>query len=119
MEKSVEKTKEKTKNPVSLNDVEEVQPIERIFRQTLAFNKEAMLCHFKLLKNSKIPLHKHIHTQIGYVLVGKVNFFTEKDSFIAEPGSSYVFDGNEKHGAEILEDAEIIEVFCPCREEYK
>ncbi|GAI63798.1 unnamed protein product, partial [marine sediment metagenome] len=32
---------------------------------------------------------------------------------------SYVFDSNEKHGAIILEDTDVIDVFSPAREDYK
>lgn len=111
--------KNRTKNPINLNDIKEIKALEGIYRKTLAFNHDAMLCHFKMLKGSKIQLHNHINAQVGYVLSGKVKFLTEKSDFIVTTGDSYIFDANEKHGAVILEDAIVIEVFTPVRPEYK
>ncbi|MHA1820814.1 MAG: cupin domain-containing protein [Promethearchaeota archaeon] len=118
-EKKTESSCGKTQNPISLKDVKSVKALDGIFRRTLAYNEETMLCHFDMKKGAKIPLHDHIHVQIGYVIKGKIKFFTENGEFIASAGDSYVFDSNEKHGAELLEDSEVIEVFSPCRSEYK
>ena len=72
-----------------------------------------MLCHFSLEKDAKIPIHNHKEHQIGYVIEGKIKFLIENGDFIAQAGDSYVFDSNEKHGALIIEKAEVIEVFHP------
>lgn len=106
-------------NPINKDDVEPVKALDGIYRKTLTYNDETMLCFFKLEKNASIPLHNHEATQIGYVIKGKIRFLLENGEFIAQEGDSYVFDSNEKHGAEIMEESEVIEVFSPCREEYK
>jgi quercetin dioxygenase-like cupin family protein len=91
-----------------------------IFRKTLAYNEEAMLCSFELKKGGKIPLHSHRATQIGYVISGKVRFISgQSDPFECGAGDSYVFDSYAEHGAIALEDTMYIEVFTPSRDEYK
>ena len=107
-----------SRNPINIKEVEEKEVLKGIFRSTLAYSKNAMLCHFKLLKGSKISLHEHPNIQIGYVLHGKLQFFTEKLEFLTTAGDSYIFETNEKHGASVLEDTQVIEVFMPFREEY-
>ncbi len=108
------------KGPINRENVESVKPLEGIFRKTLTYNSSVMLCHFILEKDAIIPLHDHKAHQIGYVISGKIQFLTEtRGNFIAKEGDSYVFDSMEKHGAEILETAEVIEVFSPTREDYK
>ena len=92
------------KNLVSKNSVDSVEILHGIYRKTLTYNKNMMLCHFILNKGSKIPLHSHKEHQIGYVLKGKLKFITENGEFMAKEGDSYVFDSNEKHGAIILEE---------------
>lgn len=79
-----------------------------------------MLCHFTLSKGAIVPRHDHVAVQNGYVLKGKVKFFrgNEENSFIVEPGDGYLFDSEEYHGAEVLEDSEVIECFTPMRSEY-
>ncbi len=101
---------------------QKVAPVEKpagIFRRTLTWNNELMLCHFDMKKGAKIPLHDHRASQNGYVISGKLRFITEKDSFIAGPGDAYIFGPNEKHGAEVLEDAIVVEAFSPSRPEYE
>ena len=48
------------------------------------------------------------------------NGFIKKngESFIAGPGTGYLFESNEHHGAEVLEEAEAIDCFNPMRPEY-
>jgi hypothetical protein len=48
-----------------------------------------------------------------------MRFFTENGNFIVQGGASYIFQSKEKHGAKILEDTELIDVFNPSRSEYK
>jgi quercetin dioxygenase-like cupin family protein len=78
-----------------------------------------MLCYFTLKKNSEIPIHSHKEHQIGYVLSGKLKFLTDNGEFIVVKGDSYLFDSNEKHGAKILDDSEVIDIFSPARNDYK
>jgi quercetin dioxygenase-like cupin family protein len=94
---------------------------EGIFRRTLSWNDQAMTCHFTLTRGATIPLHHHPAVQSGYVLRGKVRFYRGDDgeTFIAEAGTSYVFDPEEKHGVDVLEETEIVEFFTPLRAEYK
>lgn len=107
-----------TQNPIHHRDVEGILALPGIYRKPLAYSEDFNLNYFELAQGSVIPLHSHEPSQIGFVISGKVRFFTEHSEFIAEPGHSYVFERNEKHGAEILEDARIIDVFHPLREDY-
>lgn len=102
-----------------LDDHKPVEMLPGIFRTTLAYNDKLMLCHFTMKKGAVISLHNHKAVQIGYVIKGKVRFFTkDNDNIIAEAGSSYVFASEEYHGLEVLEDTELIECFSPMRPEY-
>ena len=109
---------------MKMKSVREGKPVENppgIIRKTLAYDDEAMLCHFGLAKGAKIPLHEHRAVQIGYVIRGRVRFLAENpaDEFEGGPGDSYVFSAHVKHGTIALEDGEYIEVFAPSRDEYK
>jgi len=97
-----------------------VEKPENIYRTTLAYCDSIMQCHFKLKKGGKIPLHNHEAVQCGYVLSGRVRFSrgSEDTVFTAQTGDSYVFSSKEYHGAQVLEDSEIIESFAPVRPEY-
>ena len=104
-----------------VNEAKAVENPVDVVRKTLAYNDEAMLCHFVLKKGAKIPLHDHRATQIGFVVRGKARFLAEKpeDEFEAQTGQGYVFSRFVKHGTIALEETEYVEVFVPVREEYK
>ena len=102
-----------------LIDLGAVEKPAGIFRTTLSFHEQSMLCHFKMARGSAIPLHNHEAVQHGYVLSGKLRFqLNEGKSFLATAGSSYAFDPWEHHGADVLEDSEVLEFFAPMRPEY-
>ena len=64
-----------------------------IFRTTLSFHEQSMLCHFKLARGSSVPLHNHGAVQHGYVLRGKIRFLlNDGKSFVASAETSYAFD---------------------------
>ncbi len=107
------------KYTINKENVYSINALEGVYRKTLIYNESVMLCHFILKKDAKIPLHSHKEHQIGYIIKGKIKFLTKDNEFIAKEGDSYVFDSNEKHGAIILENAEVIDVFNPSRENYK
>ncbi len=104
---------------VNTQNIPPIEALKGVFRRTLLYNDSLMLCHFTLEKNAEIPMHSHKEHQIGYVIKGRIKFITENDEFIVTKGGSYVFNSNEKHGANILECTEVIDVFNPSREDYK
>ncbi|HTP57901.1 MAG TPA: cupin domain-containing protein [Spirochaetia bacterium] len=90
-----------------------------IFRATLAYNDQLMVCHYTMKRNAHVPLHGHPAAQNGYVIRGKLRMTRESgDSFIAEAGTGYCFSPDERHGADVLEDSEVIECFAPMRPDY-
>ena len=108
-----------TSNVINKKNIEPIELLKGIHRKTMLFNEKLMLCHFTLEKNAKLPLHNHKEHQVGYVIKGKLRFITEDSEFIAKEGDCYIFESNEKHGANVLEDTEVIDVFNPAREDYK
>ena len=84
----------------------------------LVHGKKTLLCEFRLAKGSVLPLHDHPHEQTGYLVSGKMRFDIEGDAFEANPGDSWSIGGGTVHAAEVLEDAVVIEVFSPVRNEY-
>jgi quercetin dioxygenase-like cupin family protein len=107
------------KGPINKENVDKIKALEGIYRKTLAYNDDVMLCYFILNQGAEILLHNHESHQVGYVLKGKLKFILENREFIATQGDSYVFDAWEKHGAQILKDSEVIEILNQTRDDYK
>ena len=90
-----------------------------IVRTTMSYNEQSMVCHFLMKRGARIPLHNHEAVQHGFVTRGRVRFLQKGGpGFEVPAGSSYVFGPWEEHGAEVLEDSEVIEFFTPMRPEY-
>ena len=89
-----------------------------IILEPLAWGERASMTKFHLAQGSSIPLHSHPHEQIGCLVSGHVTFLVGDDEIDTVPGDSWAFAGGEPHGVKVLEDAIIIEVFAPVREEY-
>ena len=109
------------KKPIAVAQREDRPVVENppgILRTTLAWNEQSMLCHFRMAKGARIPLHDHPAVQNGYLLSGRVRFHGGAETFIAVPGTGYCFASGEPHGAEVLEDSEAVECFTPARIEY-
>lgn len=105
---------------INLEGREEVTMNTGLIRTTLCYNDEIMMCKFVAKQGMVIPLHQHLAAQNGIILSGKMVFRTKNGlEFIASPMDSYVFDSNEIHGGECLEDAVFIENFTPTRDDYK
>ncbi len=109
----------KTRSVARRKDCTLVENPPGIFRATLAYNDQIMVCHYTMKKKALVPLHSHAAAQNGYVIRGKLHMTKESgEGFIAEAGTGYCFSPDEKHGAEVLEDSEVIECFAPLRPEY-
>lgn len=102
-----------------LSQGKKVEVFPGIIRTTMSYNEASMICHFVMKKGASIPLHQHEAVQNGYAIKGKLRFLQEGGgSLVVEQGDGYIFESNEKHGAEALEDSEIIECFTPMRPEF-
>lgn len=90
-----------------------------VFRSTLAYNGDNMLCHFVMRKGAHIDLHCHKAVQSGYVIRGSVAFFDAAgNARMMAPGDGYLFQSDEPHGADAMEESEFVECFTPLRPEY-
>jgi quercetin dioxygenase-like cupin family protein len=90
-----------------------------ILRATMAYNDQVMVCHFTMKKGSVLPLHAHAVAQNGYVIHGRLRMRRGSgEEFVADAGTGYCFSPDEEHGAEVLEDSEVIECFAPLRPDY-
>lgn len=87
--------------------------------KTIAYGERTLMTEFVLSANSVLPEHAHVHEQIGYLVRGKIRLYVGGQDQIVTDGGSWCIPSNVAHRAEIIDDSIAIEVFCPCREEYK
>lgn len=86
--------------------------------KNLIHGEKTHLTKVLIEKSAVIPLHKHDNEQTGYLLSGKLRFFSGEQEYVVLPGDSWSFPGNMPHGAEGLEESIVLECFSPVREDY-
>jgi len=89
-----------------------------IRRKTLVHGDNTMLCLFKLDKGINLPLHSHSNEQTGYLISGKLLFTIGGEKHEVMAGDSWCIKADIEHGADVIEDTFLIEVFSPVREDY-
>ena len=95
-----------------------VVALEGIERKTLAYGAQTLMTEFLLRKGSALPRHAHPHEQTGYLVKGRIRLSIGTVEYETRPGDSWSIPGGVEHGAESLEDSQVIEVFSPVREDY-
>jgi quercetin dioxygenase-like cupin family protein len=94
------------------------QLLEGIDMTTLVHGQKTLMSQFKLSKGAKIPSHAHPHEQTGFMVSGKLRFTVDGEVVDVAIGDSWCLPGGVEHSAEALEDAVVIEVFSPVRDDY-
>ena len=93
-------------------------PLPGVEMKTLVHGDKTLMSKFLAKKGSAVPMHAHPHEQTGYLVQGRLRFTIGSDEYDAAPGDSWCIAGDVEHGVEVLEDAVILEVFSPVREDY-
>ena len=94
------------------------QLLDGISLTTLVHGDKTLMGKFKIAKGSAIPTHSHPHEQTGIMISGKLRFIVDGEIKDVEAGDSWCLPGGVEHSAEALDDAVVIEVFSPVREDY-
>lgn len=100
------------------NNDEYATPLKGIHFKTLVYGDRTSLHKFRLDRDTLIPMHSHPHEQTGYLISGRMNFILKDKTILLESGDSWSIPGGEEHGAEVIENCILIEIFSPAREEY-
>jgi len=92
--------------------------VKGVWLKNLVHGEFTHMTQVRMDKGALIPEHSHMHEQTGFLVSGCLRFFGGETENIVRAGDSWSFHGGFKHGAEALEDAVVIEVFSPLREDY-
>ena len=76
------------------------------------------IARFQIKRGSVVPLHSHDHEQVSYVTSGSLKFQVGGRDFVVRAGEAMQIPSWIEHGVEALEDCEVIDVFCPVRQDW-
>lgn len=89
---SVERISEAEREPTEVDD--------GVYLADLATGERTGMKHWRVEPGATLPTHRHHNEQIGYVISGTLTAIVEGEEYELSPGDSYVFPGEELHGAE-------------------
>ena len=92
--------------------------IKGVHLKTMVYGTHTLLTEVRMEKGAVIPPHKHPHEQTGYLVSGHMDFLVDGEHHITKPGDSWNIAGDVEHGATVIEESVVIEVFSPVREDY-
>lgn len=71
-----------------------------VYLADLAAGEQTSMKHWRIEPGATLPVHRHSNEQVGYLVSGELTAILEDREVTLEPGDSYVFPGEELHGAE-------------------
>jgi quercetin dioxygenase-like cupin family protein len=76
------------------------------------------MARFALARNAVVPTHSHEHEQVSYVLSGALRFTVGGEEILVRGGEVLQIPSWLEHGVTVVEDAEVIDVFSPVRQDW-
>ncbi len=89
-----------------------------ITRRILAHNGNMMIVEATFEKGAVGTEHRHPHEQVSYILSGSFRYTMEGETYELKKGDTYYVPPEVLHGAVALEDAVILDIFTPQREDF-
>ena len=103
---------------IELNRVEEREPVEG-FKARFVHTEKMTIGFFSITAESALPEHTHFHEQVSIIKEGEMELTVEGETFRLKPGQIMTIPSNAPHSGRAITDCEIMDVFCPVREDFK
>jgi len=87
--------------------------------ELLCHGDKTLMGRFLLKKGHELPMHSHLYEQTGYMASGHMVLTIDGIEHDVTKGDSWCILENIPHGAKVIEDSIVIEIFSPPREDYK
>lgn len=94
------------------------RPEPGLTRRILAYNDKLFVAEHRMEKGWKGVPHSHPHEQAAYVVSGRLSVTCGGRTFEIKTGDTFLVRGGVEHSATALEEAVVVDVFTPCREDY-
>ncbi len=102
----------------NIEDIQAYEVVPGIVGRIIHTDKMS-LSFFEISKGAVLPEHHHFHEQTSYIQEGKFQFTVDGKTSVIGAGDYICIGGDVPHSAVALTDCKIIDVFVPCREDYK
>lgn len=104
---------------ISSGNLEATQLDEKLSRKILGTGGKLMMVEVTFKKGGIGAVHAHTdHEQVSYIVSGSFEITVGTEKKVVYAGDSFYAGLNVPHGVEALEDAVILDVFTPIREDF-
>ena len=100
------------------NNVEWENAGEGVRRKVLGYDEKIMMVKVEFQKGAIGYVHKHVHSQVTYVLSGKFEIQIGSEKQVLNGGDCYFIPSDVEHGALNLEPGILVDVFSPMRKDF-
>ncbi len=76
------------------------------------------IANFDMKRGCVVPSHAHENEQVSYVVSGALKFDVAGKPVIVRAGELLQIPPQVPHGVEVLEDAHVIDIFSPIRQDW-
>ena len=76
------------------------------------------LARFELTAGGVVPMHSHENEQVSFVVSGRLRFAMNGRTMDVTAGEVLQIPSGVPHEVRVVEDALVIDVFCPVREDW-
>lgn len=87
-------------------------------RKILAHSGNMMQLEVHLKTGAAVPMHKHPHEQLTYILSGEFKFTIGDETQIVKAGDTLYKEPNILHGCVCLKEGVLLDTFTPQREDF-
>lgn len=97
------------------------EPVERLSDRVgrqLLHTGSMTVARIHLAAGAVVPTHAHANEQVASVLTGRLRFRVGGEEVVAGPGETVAIPADVPHEVEALEDALVLDVFSPVREDW-
>ena len=103
---------------MELNRIEEREPVEG-FKVRFVHSEKMTIGFFSVAAGSTLPEHAHPHEQVSVITAGEMELTVGDETYRMIPGQIVTIPSDVPHSGRAITDCEIMDVFCPVREDYK
>jgi quercetin dioxygenase-like cupin family protein len=96
-------------------------PLERItdkISRRMMSGKEGMIVWWQMKAGAIAGTHSHPNEQLVWMLKGRMELRIGDETRLMGPGDVAVIPGGVSHEASFPEDTQVIDIFCPPREDF-
>ena len=106
---------------MSFQDLKDIQEREVVpgYRARFLHSDQMTIAYWDVDPGAALPEHSHPHEQIANVLEGRFELTVKGESRILEPGQVAVIPADVPHSGKALTPCRLLDVFHPCRDDYK